>query len=164
MKEYVKKKFEIARISLFQCACYLGTLQFYKATCSRSFIYSHFLCQSLSAVCADYFDYFLRFVKNFLCYFFQKQATKDHLTQGNLLKTTLLNEKQSNLDKEMYGNIFFLSLRRYLRNLQSDQSSGVQYWPYLYSAFSICIFLLNKKKSTFNSHSAKIEMYSLKTN
>ena len=28
-----------------------------------------------------------------------------HLAQGNLLKTTLLNEKQSNLEKEMYGNI-----------------------------------------------------------
>ena len=27
------------------------------------------------------------------------------LTQGNLLKTTLLNEKQNNLEKEMYGNI-----------------------------------------------------------
>ena len=51
------------------------------------------------------FDYFLRFVKNFTCYFFQKQASKDYLTQGNLLKTTLLNEKQSNLEKEMYGNI-----------------------------------------------------------
>ena len=47
------------------------------------------------------FDYFLKFVKNSL-YFFQKQASKDHLTQGNILKTTLLNEKQSNLEKEMY--------------------------------------------------------------
>ena len=27
------------------------------------------------------------------------------LMQGNLLKTTLLNEKQNNLEKEMYGNI-----------------------------------------------------------
>ena len=36
---------------------------------------------------------FLRFVKNFLWYFFQKQGSKDHLTQGNLVRTTLLNEK-----------------------------------------------------------------------
>ena len=50
-------------------------------------------------------DYFSRFVKNFLCYVFQKQASKDHLTQGNLLKITLLNENQSILEKEMYGNI-----------------------------------------------------------
>ena len=50
------------------------------------------------------FDYFSRFVKNFLCYFCQKQASKDPLTQGILLKTMLLNEKQSNLEKEMYGN------------------------------------------------------------
>ena len=39
------------------------------------------------------FDYFSRFVQSFLCY------------QGNLLKTTLFNEKQSNPEKEMYGNI-----------------------------------------------------------
>ena len=32
-------------------------------------------------------------------------TSKDHLTQENLLKTTLLNEKQSNLEKEMCGNI-----------------------------------------------------------
>ena len=134
IKEYVKKKFEIVSISLFQCACYLGTLQFYKATCSQS-----------CSMCW-LFDYFLRFVKNFLCCFFQKQATKDHSTQGILLKTTLLNEKQSNLDKEMYGNIFFITkMRKYL---QSDWLRGVQYWPYF---FSICIFLLNKKKK--NQHS-----------
>ena len=47
------------------------------------------------------FDYFSRFGNIFLCCFFQKQASKDHLTQENLLKTTLLNEKQNNLEKEM---------------------------------------------------------------
>ena len=41
--------------------------------------------------------------------FFQKQASKDHLTQGDLLKTALLNEKQSNLEKEMHGNISLYS-------------------------------------------------------
>ena len=40
----------------------------------------------------------------FATFFFQKQASKDHLSEGNLLKTTLLNEKQSNLEKKMYGN------------------------------------------------------------
>ena len=43
-------------------------------------------------------------MKNFPCYFFQKQASKDHLTQGTLLKATL-NENKNNLEKEMYGNI-----------------------------------------------------------
>ena len=48
----------------------------------------------------------MRFVKNFICFFFfQEQASKDRLTQGNLLKTTFSNEKQSNFEKEMYGNI-----------------------------------------------------------
>ena len=55
------------------------------------------------------FDYFSRFVKNFLCYFLQKHASKDHLTQGNLLKTMFLNEKQINLEKEMYRNISLYS-------------------------------------------------------
>ena len=41
--------------------------------------------------------------------FFQKRASKDHLTQGDLLKTALLNEKQSNLEKEMHGNISLYS-------------------------------------------------------
>ena len=44
----------------------------------------------------------------FFCYFFQRQPSKDHLTQGNLLKTTL-NEKQSNFEKKMYGNISLYS-------------------------------------------------------
>ena len=55
------------------------------------------------------FDYFSRFVQNFLCYLFQTQASKDHITQGNLLKVTLLKEKQSNLEKEMYRNISLYS-------------------------------------------------------
>ena len=56
-------------------------------------------------------------------------------------------------------SFFITKMRKYL---QSDWLRGVQYWPYF---FSICIFLLKKKKkSTFNLHSAKIEMYSLKTN
>ena len=59
--------------------------------------------QILNVACADYLIIF--FVENFLSYFFQNQASKDYLTQGNLLKTTLLKEKQSNLEKEMYGNI-----------------------------------------------------------
>ena len=28
-KKYLKKKFEIVKISMFHCACFLGTLQFY---------------------------------------------------------------------------------------------------------------------------------------
>ena len=50
------------------------------------------------------FDYSSSFVINFLCYVFQKQASKGHLTQGNLLKAMVLIEKESNLEKEMYGN------------------------------------------------------------
>ena len=47
--------------------------------------------------------------------------------------------------------------------LQSDWLTGVQYWPYLYSVFNICTLWLNKKKNTtFEFHSGKIEMYSLK--
>ena len=48
--------------------------------------------------------------------------------------------------------------------LQSDWLRRVQYLPYLYSVFNICTLLLNKKKSTFDFRSGKIEMRSLKTN
>ena len=41
--------------------------------------------------------------------FLKSRCQKDHLVQGNLLKTTLLNEKQANLEKEMYGNISLCS-------------------------------------------------------
>ena len=56
----------------------------------------------------ELFDYFFIFVKN-LIYFFHKQLSNDHLTQGNLLKTMLLNEKQSYLEKEMYRNVSLYS-------------------------------------------------------
>ena len=65
--------------------------------------------QKPQCVMCRLFDYFLRFVKNLLCYFFQKQILKYCLTQGNLLKTMLLNEKQSNIEKEMYENILLYS-------------------------------------------------------
>ena len=52
------------------------------------------------------FAYFPRFVNIFLCYcFFQKQASNDHLTQGNLLKWTFLNEKQNICSQ--YGAVTF---------------------------------------------------------
>ena len=44
--------------------------------------------------------------------------------------------------------------------LQSDWVRGIQYWPYLYSAFNIYNLLLNNSKK----NKRKIEMYSLKTN
>ena len=43
---------------------------------------------------------FQDFLTFFLATFFQKEVSKDHSTQGNLLKTTLLNEKQNNLENK----------------------------------------------------------------
>ena len=76
-----------------------------KATCSWSFAHSHFSDKNSIAVCADYLIIFSNLWRFFFATFFQKQASKNQLTQGNLLKTKLLNEKQSNLKKEIYGNI-----------------------------------------------------------
>ena len=52
----------------------------------------------------------------FFAAFFQKQASKDHLIQGNLLKTMLLNEKNKAILKRKYmkislytSNIFHLA-------------------------------------------------------
>ena len=62
-------------------------------------------CKNLSALCADYLIIFRYLLTFFFATFFQKEASKDHLTQINFLKAMLLNEKQSNLQKEMHGNI-----------------------------------------------------------
>ena len=51
------------------------------------------------------FQYFLTF---FLATFFQKEVSKDHSTQGNLLKATLLNEKQNNLEKKNVWKYLFI--------------------------------------------------------
>ena len=45
--------------------------------------------------------------RDLLTFFFA--TSKDHLTQGNILKTALLNEKRSNFGKEMDGNISLYS-------------------------------------------------------
>ena len=65
--------------------------------------------QNLNAVCADYLVIFQDLLKFFFATFFQNHDSKDHLTQANLLKTTLLNEKQSNFKKESYGSISLYS-------------------------------------------------------
>ena len=81
-----------------------------------NFVHNHFLCKNLNAVCAHYLIIFWDLLTFFLAIFFQKQASKDHLTQGNLLKAILLNGKQSNLEKEMHESIslyyhYFTSIR-----------------------------------------------------
>ena len=73
--------------------------------CSWSFVHSHFLCKNLHAVCTDYFIIFWDLLTFFFATFFQEQASKDQLTQGNLLKTMFLNEKQSNIEQEIDENI-----------------------------------------------------------
>ena len=52
--------------------------------------------------------FFLRFDNIFLCYFFQNQASNDHLIQGNLLKWTLLNEKPNICS--LHGAVTFQSI------------------------------------------------------
>ena len=57
------------------------------------------------------FAYFSRFANIVLWYrFFQKQASNDHLTQANLLKWTLLNEKQNICSQ--YGVVTFQNILR----------------------------------------------------
>ena len=65
-----------------------------RASCSWYFVHSDFVCKSLIAVCADLLI-FRDLLTFFFATFFQKEASNDHLTKGNLLKWTLLNEKQN---------------------------------------------------------------------
>ena len=66
-----------------------------QASCSWYFVHSRFPCKNLNAVCADYLLIFRDLLTFFFATFFQKEASNDHLTKGNLLKWTLLNEKQN---------------------------------------------------------------------
>ena len=66
-------------VTLYMIQGYLGPFppnypqNRYKTMCSWSFIHSHFLyTQKLQCGMHWLFDYFLEFVKNLLCYFFQK--------------------------------------------------------------------------------------------
>ena len=94
------------------------------------------------------FDYFTRLAKDFLCYFFQKQPSKDHLTQGNLLKTMLLNEKQSNLEKEMHENI---SLYSQYFSPEAGGNPQKTYFHFLKLTKKVFYFIfLDQKSSTEN--------------
>ena len=55
--------------------------------------------------CADYLIIFKDLLTFFFATFFQKQASKDHFIQGNLLKTMLLNEKSKAVLKRKYMKI-----------------------------------------------------------
>ena len=79
----------------------------------------------------------------FFATFFQKKASKDHLTQGNLLKTTLLNEKQNNLEKEMYGNI---SLCSQYFSPGAESNGHKTYFYFVKLTKKYFIYLLRSKK------------------
>ena len=114
------------------------------ATCSWSFVHSNFLCKNLSAVCTDYLIIFVRYLLTLsFATYFQNQASKNHSTQGNVLQTTLFNEKQSNLEKEMYGNIFL-----YCQYFSPGTGSYVHktYFYFLKKRKSILFCLLRPKK------------------
>ena len=60
-------------------------LQTIMAMHNLSFIHSHFYVKT-SMRCFLVFYYFSRFIKNFPCYFFQKQASKDYLAKETVQK------------------------------------------------------------------------------
>ena len=93
-------------------------------------------------VCADYLIFFFR-LRIFFATSFQKQASKDHLTPGNLLKTTLVNEKQSNLEKEMYGNIAL-----YYQYFSPGAGSNVHKTYFYFSKLTKKYFILLDWKSS----------------
>ena len=106
------------------------------------------------------FDYFSRFVQNFLRYLFQTQASKDHITQGNLLKVKLLKEKQSNLENEMYRNISLYS-QYFLPSAGSNVHKTYLYFLKLTKKYFI---FLDKKtqyeiKNIYMQHTQDTETY-----
>ena len=70
------------------------------------------------------------------------------LPQGNLLKTALLNEKQNNLEKEMYGNISLDS--EYFSSRKEVISTKHFYWTLILCKTNEKVFyfiFLDKKSS-----------------
>ena len=63
-----------------------------RPTCSWSFAQSFFM-QKPQCGMRWLFDYFLRFFESFLCYFFQKQASKDQLNTRKLFKNNFIKWK-----------------------------------------------------------------------
>ena len=60
------------------------------------------------AICTDYLIIFWNLLTFFFATFFSKAGFKGSLNTRKPFKTTLLNEKQSNLEKEINGNIFLI--------------------------------------------------------
>ena len=54
-------------------------------------------------------------------------------------------------------DLFFIIIANMKKYLQSDWLRCVQYWPYLYSAFNICIFCLDKKKQKIQHSMSVVE-------
>ena len=100
------------------------------------------------------FAYFSRFANIVLWYrFFQKQASNDHLTQANLLKWTLLNEKQNICSQ--YGVVTFQNILRVIlwtfiwdTNLFAVKQSCQSNFVFLvrYAVINYIVFFSSKRK------------------
>ena len=76
------------------------------------------------AICTDYLIIFWNLLTFFFATFFSKvfffKMLKSSLNTRKPFKTTLLNEKQSNLEKEINGNISFLYSQYFLPGAGSN--------------------------------------------
>ena len=72
------------------------------------------------AICTDYLIIFWNLLTFFFTTFFSKADFKGSLNTRKPFKTTLLNEKQSNLEKEINGNISFLYSQYFLPGAGSN--------------------------------------------
>ena len=98
-------------------------------------------------------DYFSRFVKDFLCYFFQKQTSKDHVTKGNLQSSIgfdrpgILSENLKTLTSSNYSSIFFAETSHTFSTYQCLQK---RVWDFFY--FIKILSYLKKLKKTWFLH------------
>ena len=74
---------------------------------------------------------------------FQKQTSKDHLAQRNLFKITLLNEKQSNLEEEIWKYLLILPI--FSPGVGSNVQKIYFYFLKLTKKIFYCIFLDQKR-------------------
>ena len=104
-------------------------------------------------------------VLEFLTPLWLEAKEKNEQENADLMRKTIIQCNCQQMEKPKCSHTKINFIIAYTKKyLQHYWLRGVQYWPYFYSVFIICTLWLNKKYITFEFHSGKMEMYSLKTN
>ena len=116
-------------------------LQTIMAMHNLSFIHSHFYVKT-SMRCFLVFYYFSRFIKNFPCYFFQKQASKDYLAK----ETVKNNVIEWKTNQSWKWNVWKYSLYPQYFSPGAENNVHKTYFYFLKLTKSVLFYLARSKK------------------